>query len=86
MAVRGRDYIRIVGSDQKVRVLKENGNVVFTKEYVKHTLLSKTTHKQGTSGIVTRIHTGLLGEITHVDVRLKDGKFVREVPVDYFSA
>ena len=36
--VRVPDYLRRAGSDQKVKVLKENGNVVFTKEYVKHTL------------------------------------------------
>jgi hypothetical protein len=60
--------------------------VFFTKEYVKQDLLSKKTYAQGTSAVVTRIHTDRRGEITHVDVRLKDGKFVREVPVDYFKA
>jgi hypothetical protein len=87
MVVRVRDYLQRPGSEQRVRVLfEEGGNVVFTKEYEKHTLLSKKTYPQGMSGIVTHIHTGLLGRITHVDIRLKDGTFVREVPVDYFSA
>ena len=41
---------------------------------------------RGHQRIVTRLHTNLLGEITHVDVRLADGKFVRDVPVDHFRA
>jgi hypothetical protein len=65
---------------------KENIPVVFTREYVKHTLLSKKTYTQGTTGLITRPHKGPLGGITHVDVRLPDGEFVREVPVDYFRA
>jgi hypothetical protein len=66
----------------------ELGNpVVFTRDYVKHRLLSKTTYRQGTSGLVTNVHKGLLGGITHVDVRLPDdGVFLREVPIDYFTA
>jgi hypothetical protein len=86
MAVRRPDYLRKANSDEKVWVLKENGNIVFTKPYVKHTLLSKKEYGQGTSGIVTELHTGLFGDITHVDVRLADGKFVRDVPIDYFRA
>jgi hypothetical protein len=84
--VRGPDYLRKANSDEKVWVLKENGNVVFTKPHVKHTLLSKKEYPQGTSGIVTKLHTGLFGDITGVDVRLADGTFVRDVPVDYFRA
>jgi hypothetical protein len=65
----------------------ELGNpVVFTKDYEKHRLLSKTTYGQGTSGLVTKVHEGLFGGITHVDVRLPDGVFLREVPIDYFAA
>jgi hypothetical protein len=65
----------------------ELGNpVVFTRDYVKHRLLSKTTYGQGTSGLVTKVHEGLLCGITHVDVRLPDGVFLREVPIDYFAA
>jgi hypothetical protein len=86
MAERGPDYIRKAKSDEKVLVLKENGNVVFTKPYTKHTLFSKKDYPQGTTGIVTRVHFGLLGEIRNVDIRLADGNFVRDVPVDYFRA
>jgi hypothetical protein len=65
----------------------ELGNpVVFPKGYEKHRLLSKTTYGQGTSGLVTKVHKGLLCGITHVDVRLPDGVFLREVPIDYFAA
>lgn len=70
---------------RQVRVLfEENGPVVFTRDYVMHTSLSKKTYAQGKSGIVTYIHKGPLGEITHVDIRLKDGEFLRDVPIDYF--
>lgn len=46
----------------------------------------KKEYQQGTSSPVKELHTGLLGKMTHVDVRLADGKFVRDVPVDYFRA
>ena len=86
MAVQGPGDLQIVGSDQKVRVLKQNGTIVFTKPYVKHTLFSKKEYPQGKNGIVTDWQTGFFGEITHVDIRLEDGTFVRDVPVDYFRA
>lgn len=86
MAERWPDYLRKAKSDEKVLVLTENGNVVFTKPYTKYTLLSKKEHPQGTTGIVTRLHCGLLGEIRRADVRLADGTFIRDVPVDYFRA
>ena len=63
-----------------------NGDVVFTRDYVKHTLFSKKPYGHGTQGIITDIHSGLLGGVTHLDVRLPTGEFVREVPVDYFLA
>jgi hypothetical protein len=65
---------------------KKWGPIVFTKDYVKHGFISKTTYKQGVSGLITRTHTGLLGGVTHVDVRLQNGEFLREVPIDYFRA
>ena len=63
-----------------------NGSVVFTRDYVEHRLLSKKPHGQGTQGIITKIHTGPLGGVSHLDVRLPKGDFVREVPIDYFRA
>ena len=85
MADREPGYIRKAKSDEKVPALKENGNVVFTKPFTRETWLSKKQYPQGTTGIVTRLHTGLLGEIRRVDVRLEDGNFVRNVPVDFFK-
>lgn len=64
----------------------KNGPVVFTKTYVKHRLFSKKTYAQGTEGMITKIHTGPLGGVSHVDIRLADGEFVCEVPVEYFLA
>ena len=65
-------------------LFRKNGPVVFTKEYVKHRLFSKKTYSQGTEGMITKIHTGPLGGVWHVDVRLADGAFVCEVTVCYF--
>jgi hypothetical protein len=59
--------------------------VVFTKDYVKHRLLSTKKYPQGTSGIAVKSHKGLLGGVTHYDIRLPDGEYVREVPIDYFA-
>ena len=67
-------------------LFEKNGPVVFTKEYVKHTLLSKKKFTQGKSGLITRTYKGVLGNVTRVDVRFPDGEFVREVPIDYFLA
>lgn len=67
-------------------LFKEKGPVVFTKDYVKHTLFSKKEYPQGTSGVIVRVHRGFFGKITDLDVRLPEGEFVREVPVDYFRA
>jgi hypothetical protein len=59
--------------------------VVFTKDYVKHRLLSTKKYPQGTSGLVVKSHKGLLGGVTHYDLRLPDGEFVCGVPIDYFA-
>jgi hypothetical protein len=83
---------RITAADASVLASKPellfrtNGPVVFTKNYVKHRLFSKKTYPQGTEGIITKIHTGPLGGVTHVNVRLPKGEFVCEVPVAYFLA
>ena len=63
-----------------------NGSIVFTRDYVKHRLLSKKPYGQGTQGIITKIHSDPLGRFTHLDVRLPKGEFLREVPIDYFRA
>jgi hypothetical protein len=76
-----------VAGSTGVRILfGDNEPVIFTREYVKDTLLAKRTYAQGKSGVVTYIHKSPLGGITHVDIRLKEGEFLLEVPVDYFRA
>jgi hypothetical protein len=67
-------------------LFRTDGSIVFTGAYVEHRSLSKKMYGQGTQGVITNIHTGPLGGVTHVDVRLPNGEFVREVPVDYFLA
>jgi hypothetical protein len=44
-------------------------------------LTSKTYH-QGGRGVVLRSHK-FLGRETHMDLRLPDGKFLLEVPIDF---
>jgi nucleoside 2-deoxyribosyltransferase len=67
------------------RIRFAQGNtVVFTREYVEHTSVSTKTYAPGISALVAHVHTGPSGGITHVDIRLPDGKLVRRVPVDYF--
>ena len=39
-----------------------NGDIVFTKDYVKHTLFTKKPYGHGTQGIITNIHHGPLGK------------------------
>lgn len=67
-------------------LFRKNGPVVFTKKYVKHTLFSKKEYPPGVEGMIVDWHTGLLGGVTHVNIRLADGEFVNNVPVEYFRA
>jgi hypothetical protein len=67
-------------------LFRKHGPVVFTKDYVKQRLFSSKKYVQGTEGIITEMHTGFLGKVTHLDVRLPSGEFVREVPIRYFLA
>jgi hypothetical protein len=62
-------------------------SVVFTKPFIRYDALSKkeSQYQQGTTGTVTRLHTGPLGEISRVDVRLEDGNFIGNVPIDFFK-
>ena len=60
-------------------------SIAFTRDYEHHTFFSHKKISQGTKAIIRRPHWGLLGKITHVDVRLaKDGERVRGVPKDFF--
>jgi lambda repressor-like predicted transcriptional regulator len=60
------------------------GPIYFTKDYVHDGLLRKKTYPRGRRAVVLREHEHL-GEVTHVDLRLPDGDFLREVPIDYIS-
>ena len=42
--------------------------------------------RRATEGMIVDWHTGLLGGVTHVNIRLADGEFVNNVPVEYFRA
>ena len=67
-------------------LFRKDGPIVFTKKYVKHTLFSKKEYTPGAEGMIVNWHTGPLGGVTHVNIRLGDGKFVNNVPVEYFRA
>jgi hypothetical protein len=56
------------------------------EKYVKHTLLSKKEYPPGVEGMIVDMHTGPLGGVTHLDIRLTEGEFVNGVPVEYFRA
>ena len=58
------------------------GPVYFSKDYVRRGFLTSKTYHQGSRGVVLRSHK-FLGKETHVDLRLPDGKFLLEVPIDF---
>ena len=62
------------------------GPVYFTRDYVRRGFLCKDkTYPQGRRGVVLQEHT-FLGKVTHVDLRLPDGEYLFEVPIDYIRA
>ena len=64
-------------------IWKSGKSIPFTRDYEYHTFFSHKTIPQGTKALIARPHRGLLGKITHADVRLADGEGVRSVPIDY---
>jgi hypothetical protein len=58
------------------------GPVYFSRDYVRRGFIANKRYPQGGRGVVLRAHT-FLGRVTHVDLRLPDGKFLLEVPIDY---
>jgi hypothetical protein len=78
--------------DQMVKVIVGGGKprkipfgpVYFTRDYVKRGFFKDKTYPQGRRGVVLEEHT-LLGKVTHVDLRLPDGEYLLEVPIDYVS-
>jgi hypothetical protein len=61
------------------------GPVYFTRDYVRRGFPRDKLYPQGRRGVVLREHT-LFGKVTHVDLRLPDGEFLREVPFDYIRS
>jgi hypothetical protein len=89
MGIRWLDGVTGVPSllaSKALLLLRKDGPVIFTKRYVKHTLLSKKEYPPGVEGMIVNWHTGPLGGVTHVNIRLADGEFVNNVPVEYFRA
>ena len=64
---------------------KGGKSIPFGRDYEHHTFFSHKTIKQGTKALIARPHRGLLGKITHADVRLANGERVRGVPIDYLA-
>jgi hypothetical protein len=59
--------------------------VYFSRDYVRRGFLCKDKkYPQGTRGVIIRTHK-LLWKETHVDLRLPDGDYLLEVPIDYIS-
>jgi len=58
------------------------GPVYFSRDYVRPGFFRDKTYPQGGRGVVLRVHKFLWRE-THVDLRLPDGEFLLEVPIDY---
>jgi hypothetical protein len=58
------------------------GPVYFSRDYVRRGFLTSKKYPQGGRGVVLRSHK-FFGIETHVDLRLPDGKFLLEVPIDF---
>jgi hypothetical protein len=58
------------------------GPVYFSRDYVRPGFFKDKTYPQGRRGVVLRVHK-FLWRPTHVDLRLPDGEYLLEVPIDY---
>jgi hypothetical protein len=80
----GGPYGKWRSADHYRGSLAESASIPFARDYEHHTFFTHKTIPQGTKALITRPRRGLLGKITHADVRLaKDGERVRSVPIDY---
>jgi hypothetical protein len=70
----------------RVGKLKEGDLLKFTMDY-NHVigLFGRKKIKQGKKGMVTRIYSGFMRFVHHVDIKLPDGTLLKEVPVRYIS-
>jgi hypothetical protein len=60
------------------------GPVYFSRDYVRRGWFTSTRYSQGARGVILRSHR-FLGRQTHVDLRLPDGKYLLEVPIDFVA-
>ena len=60
------------------------GPVYFSRDYVRRGWFGSTRYSQGARGVILRDHK-FLGKQTHVDLRLPNGKYLLEVPIDYVA-
>ena len=60
------------------------GPVYFSRDYVRRGWFTSKTYSQGRRGVILRSHK-FLGRQTHVDLRLPDGEYLLEVPIDFVS-
>jgi len=69
-----------------IRNVKVDGSIVPTRDYEAGMFFSKKL-KGGTTVIITRIHKGIFGAVTHLNVRNpKTGQRFKKVPWDVFEA
>jgi len=60
------------------------GPVYFSRDYVRRGWFGSTRYSQGARGVILRDHK-FLGKQTHVDLRLPDGEYLLEVPIDFVA-
>jgi hypothetical protein len=75
--------MRIRWSKFSLQREEETASRLAKKDYVRRGFLCKDKrYPQGRRGVILHVHK-FLGRVTHVDLRLPDGEFLLEVPVDY---
>ena len=58
--------------------------LIFSRDYVRRGWFRSTTYAQGRRGVILGDHK-FLGRQTHVDLRLPDGEYLLEVPIDFVA-
>jgi hypothetical protein len=60
------------------------GPAYFSRDYIRRGWFGSTTYAQGRRGVILGDHK-FLGKQTHVDLRLPDGEYLLEVPIDFVA-
>jgi hypothetical protein len=60
------------------------GPAYFSRDYVRRGWFTSKTYSQGRRGVILGDHK-FLGKQTHVDLRLPDGEYLLEVPIDFVA-